>query len=203
MNQPSGSSLSRTLINALDRAAARRSLIEQREVFNAAQRAAADASIIAGVDRWLAGHRAAGRDRVLGVYWPMRGEPSLVTTYAGWLAAGFSIALPRVQARTAPLQFGRWTPGCRLIDAGFNVMVPEPFELIEPDLLIVPCVGFDPRGYRLGYGGGFYDRTLAHRPVPALGVCCDDAEIADYQPQAHDRPLDAIVTERRVLTFRR
>ena len=203
MNQPSGSSLSRTLINAADRAAARRNLIERRQTFNAASREPADAGIMAAADRWLAGRRVAGRDRVLGVYWPMRGEPSLVAAYAGWLAAGFSIALPRVQARVAPLQFGRWTPGCRLIDAGFQVMVPEPFESIEPDLLILPCVGFDPRGYRLGYGGGYYDRTLAHRPVPALGVSYDDAEVTGYQPQAHDWPLDAIVTERRVLTFRR
>ena len=68
-----------------------------------------------------------------------------------------------------------------------------------PDLLIVPCVGFDSRGYRLGYGGGHYDRTLSRHPVKTVGVAWDACELSDFVPGAHDRPLDVIVTESRVM----
>ena len=80
----------------------------------------------------------------------------------------------------------------------FGIAVPEPFEPVRPALLVIPCVGFDRRGWRLGYGGGFYDRTLAGLDAAAVGVAFEEAEVDGFAPQPHDRRLDAVVTPRAV-----
>ncbi len=138
------------------------------------------------------------RARVLGVYWPIRGEPELAPCHARWRAQGRTLALPRI-AEGGALEFGRWQDDGELRTGRFAIPVPHPFEPVEPDLLIVPCVGFDLRGYRLGYGGGHYDRTLALRPVEAIGVGYDACELERFDADAHDRPLRAIVTESRLV----
>ncbi|HLT27326.1 MAG TPA: 5-formyltetrahydrofolate cyclo-ligase [Zeimonas sp.] len=138
------------------------------------------------------------RARVLGVYWPIRGEPELEPCFEPWQAQGRTLALPRV-AQCGALEFGRWSPGDELRAGRFAIPVPHPFEPVEPELLIVPCVGFDARGYRLGYGGGHYDRTLAQRPIAAIGVGYDACELERFDAAAHDRRLAAIVTESRVI----
>jgi 5,10-methenyltetrahydrofolate synthetase len=138
------------------------------------------------------------RARVLGVYWPIRGEPELAPCYRQWECEGRTLALPRIGAGGA-LEFGRWRHDGEVRVERFAIPVPHPFETIEPELLIVPCVGFDSRGYRLGYGGGHYDRTLAQRSVAAVGVGYDACELERFDAEAHDRPLPAIVTESRVI----
>jgi 5-formyltetrahydrofolate cyclo-ligase len=204
MNEPSGSSLLRTLVSADDRVAARRSLIDRRQEFNAVERCTADGQIAARVDRWFAERLPAPRGPiVVGAYWPVRGEPSLVSEFYRWQTREIEICLPGVAPAGESLQFGRWTPNVRMVAGRFGIEVPDPFEPMLPQLLIVPCVGFDARGYRLGYGAGFYDRTLAMRPVPALGVSYDFAEVSGFVPHPHDRPLDAIATELRLVTIRR
>jgi len=82
-----------------------------------------------------------------------------------------------------------------------QVFVPHPFVAVRPDVIVAPCVGFDPRGWRLGYGAGYYDRTLHGLEVPAAGVAYDVCEAA-FEPGPHDRPLQAIITESRCLRFR-
>lgn len=138
------------------------------------------------------------RARTLGVYWPIRGEPVLAPCYEQWRSEGRTLALPRV-AENGALEFGRWTIEGAIRAGRFAIPEPHPFEPTEPELLIVPCVGFDARGYRLGYGGGHYDRTLAQRPVAAVGVAYDACELELFDAAAHDRPLSAIVTESRVI----
>ena len=136
---------------------------------------------------------------VIAVYWPIRGEPELPTGDRAGFWGGRELALPRVRARDEPLQFGRWPPDAALCFDRWGIATPEPFEPVEPDLLVIPCVGFDRRGFRLGYGAGFYDRTLEARTVPTIGVAWDWSEIDSLAWEPHDRPLDRIITERRVL----
>lgn len=136
---------------------------------------------------------------VLGVYWPIHGEPDLRPCREHWHSRGQTLALPRVGI-DGGLEFGCWEDDEALRPDRFSIPVPEPFRPVVPDLLIVPCVGFDSRGYRLGYGGGHYDRTLSRSPVKTVGVAWDACELPDFVPGAHDRPLDVIVTESRVVS---
>jgi 5,10-methenyltetrahydrofolate synthetase len=132
----------------------------------------------------------------LGVYWPLHGEPDLRAAYAELVQAGAKLALPVVVARDAPLAFAAWTPGDPMVTDGMGVAVPGDLHFVDrPPALLVPCLGFTADGYRLGYGGGYYDRTLEELPRPAtLGIAyaCQQAVFAHA---AHDVALDAIVTE--------
>ena len=146
---------------------------------------------------WLS-RPSLGPAGVLGVYWPIHGEPDLRPCREHWRSRGQTLALPRVGA-DGVLEFGCWENDEALRPDRFSIPVPDPFRPVVPDLLIVPCVGFDSRGYRLGYGGGHYDRTLSRHPVKTVGVAWDACELSDFAPGAHDRPLDVIVTESRVM----
>lgn len=192
-----GTEHSMRIIDEITRAHVRNTLIEWRGERTTELRECADPALrerLAGLLRTAPFHDA----RVLGVYWPIRGEPELGPCLAQWEAQGRALALPRIGEGGA-LEFGRWPRGGELRAGRFGIPVPHPFELVEPDLLIVPCVGFDARGYRLGYGGGHYDRTLERRPVAAIGVGYDGCELEGFDAAAHDRPLAAIVTESRVI----
>ncbi|MDZ5698707.1 5-formyltetrahydrofolate cyclo-ligase, partial [Chelativorans sp. M5D2P16] len=112
-------------------------------------------------------------------------------------------ALPVVVRRGAPLIFRAWAPGGPLEKGVWNIPVPpESAEEIIPDILIAPVVGFDPSCYRLGYGGGFFDRTLAalSRRPRVLGVGYSQAAIQTIYPQPHDIALDLVITEEGITT---
>ncbi|MDB5936196.1 MAG: 5-formyltetrahydrofolate cyclo-ligase [Massilia sp.] len=132
----------------------------------------------------------------LGVYWPLRGEADLSLAYAELARSGVRLALPVVLARDAPLGFAHWQPGEAMVKDEMGVAVPAELRLAErPPALLVPCLGFNEEGYRLGYGGGYYDRTLALEPRPfTLGIAyaCLAARFASAP---HDVPLDQIITE--------
>jgi 5,10-methenyltetrahydrofolate synthetase len=141
--------------------------------------------------------------RSIGFYWPLPGEFDAREWMAAWLAADASrrAALPAIPERHAPLRFYLWTPGALLREGHHGIPEPASAEPASPDLLLVPCVGFDRGGYRLGYGGGYYDRTLAAWPGAALpltvGIAYEACRIDAGVPErgAHDLPLDAVVTE--------
>jgi 5-formyltetrahydrofolate cyclo-ligase len=135
---------------------------------------------------------------VLGLYWPIRGEIDLREFARRHLEAGGVVGLPVVVADAAPVEFWRWRPGVALKLGRWNIPVPPERDLVQPNLLVVPLVGFDAACYRLGYGGGFYDRTLAAaKPRPhTIGIAMADAELDSIYPQPHDIPMDVIVTER-------
>ncbi|WP_413186148.1 5-formyltetrahydrofolate cyclo-ligase [Paraburkholderia sacchari] len=141
--------------------------------------------------------------RSIGFYWPLPGEFDAREWIASWLAADAShrAALPVIAERNAPLHFYFWTPGAPMREGHHGIPEPESGEAALPDLLLVPCVGFDRDGYRLGYGGGYYDRTLAAWPGAALpltvGIAYEACRIDEGVPErgAHDLPLDAVVTE--------
>lgn len=132
----------------------------------------------------------------IGVFWPMRSEPDLRQTFEEWSAAGLQLALPVVIDPELPLKFLAWAPGDALEKDAMGVWVPASAgRVVAPELLLVPCVGYNRDRFRLGYGGGFYDRTLAAEPRPqAIGVAYACAR-ADFAVQAHDIALDAVVTE--------
>ena len=196
-------SITRSIGDESVRRAARNTLIAWRRSMDAPVRRAADAAIAARLEAWLQAWfsaRPAAERVVLGAYWPVRGEPDLRESMAGWHRAGHAIALPPVAAGDGALEYGCWTPAATMRPAAFGIALPEPFVLLAPTLLIVPCVGFDLRGYRLGYGGGHYDRTLAARALPAIGVAYDGCELPGFEAAGHDRPMTAIVTETRTIT---
>ena len=173
----------------------RAALLSARQAMSTAQRARADATIAARILQWW----RAGSLPVLGIYSAIRGEPDLGALYEALHADGAVLALPAVTDAAQALRFLRWAPGDTTVMDRFGVAVPARQEIVEPDALLIPCVGFNAACMRLGYGGGFYDRTLERRPRPAtLGVAYDCGE-ASFETEAHDIALDAIVTENRII----
>jgi 5-formyltetrahydrofolate cyclo-ligase len=134
-------------------------------------------------------------------YWPMGDEIDPVPALEAFYEAGHPIGLPVMPGPAQPLRFRAWRPGDALVDGGFGTRVPAPGAAeIVPRLLLVPLLAFDRAGYRLGYGGGFYDRTLAalrarDRGVLAVGVGYRAQEVDAVPRDANDQRLDLIVTE--------
>ena len=137
---------------------------------------------------------------VLGFYWPIRGELDLRGFARRHIEAGYAAALPVVVAKNAPVEFWQWQPSSAMQRGVWNIPVPAERRVVVPDALLIPLVGYDAAGYRLGYGGGYYDRTLGRADAAAvcIGVGYDESALATIHPQPHDIPMDWIVTERRV-----
>ena len=132
-------------------------------------------------------------------YLPMRTEIDPLALLNALAETGSTTALPVVAARGAPLVFRAWTPGDATVPAGFGTREPPPDQpVVEPTLLLVPLLAYDARGYRLGYGGGYYDRTLRllrdHGPVCAIGVAFDEQMIDAVPYLDYDERLNAVVT---------
>lgn len=149
--------------------------------------------------------RGVGPGVVFSGYWPIKGEPDLRPVMASLHRAGVTIALPIVETRAAPLIFRRWTPETRMTRGDWNIPVPPPdAQALDPDIALAPCLGWDEGCYRLGWGGGYFDRTLgALNPRPfVIGIALAQARLPTIYPQPHDIPLDLIVTEEGVLAER-
>lgn len=165
--------------------------------------AAADTALNAA----LAAHVAALLERFapacVGFYWPLRGEFDARALIASWLDGDRErrAALPVIRERHTALEFHAWTPDAPMREGHHRIPEPASGAPALPDLLLVPCVGFDAHGYRLGYGGGYYDRTLAAwpgaTPPVTVGIAYEACRIGIglLAREAHDLPLDAIVTE--------
>jgi 5-formyltetrahydrofolate cyclo-ligase len=170
-------------------------------------------------------------DTVIGAYWPIKGEfdplpalyrwqedatlnedsqsktavmPESQAQLATESIAGRSprkIGLPVVNKLHKTLTFHAWYPGCPMEEDAYGIPKPKDTELILPTLLFVPCVGYGPDGFRLGYGGGFYDRTLATlqpRPI-TVGLGYTHGWLPDMEPEPHDIPLDAVLNDNGVV----
>lgn len=144
------------------------------------------------------------RHHRIGFYWPIKGEIDLRHLVQDFMAEGAAAALPVVVEKRQPLEFWVWQPDQKLQRGFWNIPVPAEPNRMRPTALLIPLVGFDGAGYRLGYGGGYYDRTLAGlNPKPlTIGVGYDFGRLESIQPQPHDIPLDAIVTETGCTQFR-
>lgn len=180
---------------SVDKGALRRELLSTRAAVGAAQKTAWDAAIGARVLAWWERQAAAGRTS-LGVYWPLRGEPDLAPAYAALAARGVRLALPVVVERDAALAFAAWIPGEALERDAMGVAVPAERRLVaRPDALLIPCLGFNACHFRLGYGGGYYDRTLAEPPRPATAGVAYTCQAAAFASAPHDIALDTVLTE--------
>ena len=205
----------------MDKATARKALIEQRlNLPDRLQRAA----LLQSVMRiWLFGKP----DTVIGAYWPIKGEfdplPALYRWQEDATLQSFSaknmppvdvdiaqtatesianrspckIGLPVIDKVHKTLIFHAWYPGCPMEEDAYGIPKPKDTEVVVPTILFVPCVGFGPGGYRLGYGGGFYDRTLATlQPQPVtVGLGYSHGWLPDFTPEPHDMGLDAILSD--------
>lgn len=140
---------------------------------------------------------SSAQGKLIGLYWPFRGEYDARPTLKRLRSQGSRLALPVVVEKAQPLQFREWWPGIAMARGVWNIPIPASGEVVLPDILIAPLVGFDARNYRLGYGGGFYDRTIAAFPVRPLviGVGFELSRLETIFPQAHDIPMSMIVTE--------
>ncbi|CAN5488468.1 5-formyltetrahydrofolate cyclo-ligase [soil metagenome] len=174
------------------KSALRESLLASRRAIDTELRSQWDAAIAGRVLAWA--NRQAPQS--LGVYWPIRGEPDLRAAYAELARRGVRLSLPVITGKVAPLEFAPWTPGDAMVKDALGVSIPASItSLVKPDALLIPCVGFSPARIRLGYGGGFYDRTLAALPkLHAVGIAYSNA-LALFDADPHDVGLDLIITE--------
>lgn len=175
-----------------DKATLRKALLALRRTLPDTVRTPWDAAIAARLLVWCEQHQVT----TLGVYWPLHGEPDLHDAYAQLAARGVSLLLPVVLEKHAPLGFAAWAPGETMVKDKMGVAVPEQLRLQPaPGHLLVPCLGFNPQRYRLGYGGGYYDRTLAQLPRPRTIGVAYDCLAADFASGPYDIALDHMVTE--------
>ncbi|MEM8572056.1 MAG: 5-formyltetrahydrofolate cyclo-ligase [Pseudomonadota bacterium] len=164
----------------------------------AAARASLDAAERAAATALTELARHAGISTVA-AYLAFRDEIDTAPLIDGLHAAGHTICLPVVETHAAPLRFRRWHPGGALNEGDYGILVPSAGDWLEPDALIVPLLAFDARGHRLGYGGGYYDRTIAalsaHRKILTIGLAFAAQQVDAVPHDSLDRPLDCIVTE--------
>lgn len=173
------------------RSALRGRLLECRNALDQSQKNAADATIRQRIVAYCSSMRLT----LIGGYWAIQNEPDLQSVYLDLAATGVQLALPVVIDRDAPLRFARWTPGDALAVGIFGVPVPATSIWVQPQALLVPCLGVSATRIRLGYGGGFYDRTLATAPRPTTIGIAYACAIAEFEPGPHDVALDRIITE--------
>ena len=180
------------------RKAERQRLRAERTDLSVADRKAIGEQLIRHLHEILATRFGGAKGRVFSAYWPIKGEPDLRPLMSDLHESGVTIALPLVETKAAPLVFRRWTPQTRMVRGDWNIPVPPPeAEAITPDITLAPLVGWDEQGYRLGYGGGYFDRTLAAlSPRPfTIGIGFETARLSTIYPQPHDIALDLILTE--------
>jgi 5,10-methenyltetrahydrofolate synthetase len=187
------------------RKAERARLRTERQALSVEDRAAAGAALARHLRGVLSTRFEGAQGRVVSAYWPIKGEPDLRPLMAELHRAGVTVCLPIVEQKAAPLVFRRWTPETRMVRGDWNIPVPPPdAEVLIPDIVVAPLVGWDGAGFRLGYGGGYFDRTLAAlAPRPfTIGIGFQSSRLSSIYPQPHDIPLDIIQTEEGVQVSR-
>jgi 5-formyltetrahydrofolate cyclo-ligase len=184
-------------MNAQDLLAFRRTLraalIEKRLPIGSSDRALPDTRIA----KTLSSGAAGLQQLVIGFCWPYKGEFDLRPLAAEWCGAGISVTLCALAEVGAPMRFRRWSPAVDLVPGAYGISIPAGGEILLPDMLFIPLVGFDSQGYRLGYGGGYFDRFLTELQPKAItiGVSYAALRVATVQPQPHDVAMDFIVTD--------
>jgi len=146
------------------------------------------------------------RPHIVSAFHPLRDEPDTLPLLTAVAGDGFATALPVVVGRGSPLSFRLWRPGEPTRAGAMSIREPlEEAPVVDPDLLFVPLACFDRRGHRVGYGAGYYDRTLnnlrAMKPVHAVGVAYGICEVEAVPYEPHDQSLDAVVTEQETILF--
>ena len=186
-------------MNSIDITAIKRELREQQKARRAAALEALGSGINDGLVRhgmMLLGERSPG---IISAYYPMAGEIWPLRLMAALKAKGHALALPVMQGKADPLLFRAWSPGDDLIAGVWGIRQPAPSQpAVLPDILLVPLLAFDRMGYRLGYGGGYFDRTLRdlrqRKPILAVGLGLDELEVDAVPHLDYDERLDWILT---------
>ena len=133
----------------------------------------------------------------LGFYWPIKGEYDVVPVVSKWLIKKTKrkASLPVIIERQLPMKFLEWNDRTKLEKGMFNLDIPPvTANEILPELIIIPCVGFDSKNYRLGYGGGYYDRTLEKfSGAKKIGICYLNCRVSDIEPEEFDIPMDLVI----------
>jgi len=177
--------------NTAWRRALRRDMVARRAALSEAEHDVLSARIVAHLIAALPA------PRVVAFCWPIKHEPDVRAIVPHWSGCGTRAALPVVVQEGAPLAFRYWAPETPLEPDRYGIPTPMAGEWLIPDLILLPLNGFDGEGYRLGYGGGYFDRTLAAltpRPL-AVGVGFEINRLPSIRPESHDQRLDWLVTE--------
>ncbi|MEY3579072.1 MAG: hypothetical protein RI984_176 [Pseudomonadota bacterium] len=180
----------------LDKSALRQSLIAARKALSAEDKIQSDRHIMAALEVFLSTQTI----QVLGVYLPLSGEPDLRPLYEALCKRDMRLALPVVLEKNQAMLYAPWQPGDMLIKDASGTPAPAAREtFVQPELILAPCVGFTDSRYRLGYGGGYFDRTLAQaQQMLAVGIAysftCVDFAVSNY-----DIALDWIITEEKLI----
>ena len=179
------------------RKAERLRLLEERAAMSVNARHEASEIIAVHLDKLLADRFPSVEGLVISAWWPIKAELNLRHWLTDLVARGAQVALPVVLTPATPLVFRPWTPDCHMVQGFWKIPVPADGPEVVPDVTLAPVVGWDDAGYRLGYGGGYFDRTLAaFNPRPfTIGVGLNAARLATIFPQPHDIAMDVIVTE--------
>jgi 5-formyltetrahydrofolate cyclo-ligase len=180
------------------RKAERTRLRAERSALSVAERQSVGDAISDHLQALLHTRFDGAKGMVLSGYWPIKGEPDLRPLLERLHNSGVTIALPLVERKAAPLVFRHWTPETHMVRGDWNIPVPPPdAPELTPDIALAPLVGWTDDGYRLGYGGGYFDRTLAaldHKPF-VIGIGFEQARLPTIFPQPYDIRLDLILTE--------
>jgi 5-formyltetrahydrofolate cyclo-ligase len=175
------------------RKARRVELIARREVLPADERHRWNESITKSLEAGIAVPAAS----IVAFCWPFKGEFDARYAVRHWRDRGAIAALPEVTGKGQPMQFRKWWPGAPMRRGVYDIPFPADTDIVVPDIAIVPMNGYDELGYRLGYGGGYFDRTLAKWPggIVAIGVSYETMRLPTIYAQPHDIPMDLVVTE--------
>ncbi|WP_412478350.1 5-formyltetrahydrofolate cyclo-ligase [Azonexus sp. IMCC34839] len=177
--------------NTAWRRAMRREMVARRAALSDAEHARLSSAIV--------GHLLAALPcpKIVAFCWPIKHEPDVRSAIPQWAAQGALAALPVVVEEEQPLAFRHWARDTPLAPDRYGIPTPTAGEWMMPDMILLPLNGFDGEGYRLGYGGGYFDRTLAAlcpRPL-AVGVGFEVNRLPSIRPESHDQRLDWLVTE--------
>ena len=177
---------------AVEKQAARQAAMARRKVAHLAASGAGEAAA-EHVLEWL---ESAPEIRSISGYMPIHTELDILPAMHALHARGYVLSVPVIIGKAKPLAFRAWTPESKMVSGPFGARVPESGAWEQPDLLLCPMLAFDAQGQRMGYGGGFYDRTIAKRaPIRALGFAYAAQQVDGLPTEPTDMPLDGVITE--------
>lgn len=172
----------------------RQHLLKTRSSIASADKAHLDHQLCNQLCHYVTQHQISN----LAVYLPIRSEPDLMSAYQQLFLHHITLAVPVVTAPDTPLVFAQWQPDTPMVEGAFHTLIPAHIMPVSPQAILLPCVGFNTLCYRLGYGGGYYDRTLNSTPKPhTIGIAYAQTQV-EFTHEAHDIPLDVIVTEQTI-----